>query len=209
MLDLINDERKRAGLQPVELDLELSGIAQLHAQDMVNRDYTGHVNPEGLTPTERAVRGGVQTTVGENIASNPNITDANFALARSPVHYENMLRPFWTRVGIGMAQYSSGLFKIVQLFSSRDFADEPLSASEKKSINQQLVEGILEVNPTLIGENERLSSALQSWHQSSPNSSISSFLRSRGFNGFTLRNLNVPFTPDIYEKIIERRVFKE
>ena len=101
---------------------------------MVNRDYTGHVNPEGLTPTDRAVRGGVRTTVGENIASNPNITDANFALARSPVHYENMLRPFWTRVGIGMAQYSSGLFKIVQLFSSRNYISDPLSNREQEAI---------------------------------------------------------------------------
>ena len=65
------------------------------------------------------------------------------------------------------------------------------------------------MNPNIIGENSDLSSALQSWHKNSPNSSITSFLRSRGFNGFALRNLNVPFTPDIYEKIIERRVFKE
>lgn len=98
----------------------------MHAQDMVDRDYTAHVNPEGETSNDRAKRMGIETLVGENIASNPNITDANYRLARSPIHYENMLRPFWVKVGLGFAQYSSGVFKIVQLFSTRNYDDEPL-----------------------------------------------------------------------------------
>ena len=69
---------------------------------------------------------GIKTVVGENIASYPNITQLNLRLARSPLHYENMLRDFWTRVGVGVAQMPYGSYKVVQLFSSRNFNNKPL-----------------------------------------------------------------------------------
>jgi len=43
--------------------------ATLHSQDMLNRDYFSHTNPDGLDPADRATNAGYPTTsVGENIA---------------------------------------------------------------------------------------------------------------------------------------------
>ena len=47
VLDLINEERRSAGEEPVVLDDTLSQVAQMHAQDMVNFDYSAHVNLRG------------------------------------------------------------------------------------------------------------------------------------------------------------------
>lgn len=44
MLRLINEQRKLAGEEEVELDEELNAVAQKHAQDMVNREYLAHIN---------------------------------------------------------------------------------------------------------------------------------------------------------------------
>lgn len=178
---------------------------------MVRRDYTSHVNPEGLSPSDRAERRGIMTTVGENIASNPNITDANLRLVRSPLHFENILRSFWTRVGLGLAQYpSSGVFKIVQLFSSRDFAKEPLKKNELSVIKDQVIQGIKDNNPNIISEDVNLSKQLQTWQDSFYSQmSVNSFLRSKGFQNFALRNLNVPFTPETTQKITERKIFMD
>ena len=79
---------------------------------------------------------GIYTAVGENIASNPNITDSNYRLARSPIHYRNMLNPLWTRVGVGVYLDSKGSFRVVQEFSTRDFAKAPPNQAEIKTIQE-------------------------------------------------------------------------
>jgi uncharacterized protein YkwD len=93
---------------------------------MVRRNFSGHVNPEGEDPTDRAIKMGITTPIGENVANNPNITDAHYRLSRSNIHLRNTVRSFWTRVGLGFAQNSLGVFAVTQEFSSRDFDVDPL-----------------------------------------------------------------------------------
>ena len=107
-------------MQEVTLDPKLTQLAQYYASDMVRRGYSGHYSPEGDGPGERAKKAGIYTPVGENLAMNPNITDAHYRLARSSIHLRVMTDPQWTRVGIGFAQYSNGAFRIVQEFSTAD-----------------------------------------------------------------------------------------
>ena len=94
---------------------------------MVRRNFYGHVNPEGEGPDDRAKKMGITTMVGENIASNPNITDSHYRLSRSNLHLINTVRPFWTRVGLGVAKNRQGVFVVVHEFSSRDFNVDPLT----------------------------------------------------------------------------------
>ena len=54
---------------------------------------------------------------------NPNISDANYRLARSAIHLRVMIDPEWTRVGLGIAQMPSGAFRIVQEYSSKDLEE--------------------------------------------------------------------------------------
>ena len=56
--NLINGERASYGLSALEYDEDLADIARSHSQDMANRNFFDHYNPEGLGPTERAVAAG-------------------------------------------------------------------------------------------------------------------------------------------------------
>jgi len=54
----VNNERQTYGLSPLEYDTRLADIARAHSQDMANRNYFSHDNPEGQDPTERAKAAG-------------------------------------------------------------------------------------------------------------------------------------------------------
>jgi len=56
--NLINIERQDYGLSPLSYDTQLADIARAHSQDMAERNYFSHYNPEGDGPTERAIKAG-------------------------------------------------------------------------------------------------------------------------------------------------------
>jgi len=56
--DLINSERQKNGIPLLQYDDKLADIARAHSQDMANRNYFDHNNPEGDGPTERAIKAG-------------------------------------------------------------------------------------------------------------------------------------------------------
>jgi uncharacterized protein YkwD len=79
-------------------------VARGHSIDMLQRGYFAHETPEGRTPFDRMRDGGVRFTVaGENLALAPTVTLAHQGLMGSPGHRANILRPEFTRVGIGAA----------------------------------------------------------------------------------------------------------
>ena len=103
MLDLVNQERQAAGLNPLAPDPELTEVARRHSADMFARGYFAHDTPEGLTPFDRMQQGGVRfITAGENLALAPTIPVAHTGLMNSPGHRANILRPQFGRVGIGV-----------------------------------------------------------------------------------------------------------
>ena len=103
MLDLVNQERQAAGLNPLAPDPELTEVARRHSADMFARGYFAHDTPEGLTPFDRIREANVRfITAGENLALAPTITVAHTGLMNSPGHRANILRPQFGRVGIGV-----------------------------------------------------------------------------------------------------------
>jgi uncharacterized protein YkwD len=103
MLDLVNQERQSAGLQPLAPDPELTEVARRHSADMFARGYFAHDTPEGKTPFDRMNDAGVRfLTAGENLALAPTIPVAHTGLMNSPGHRANILRPQFGRVGIGV-----------------------------------------------------------------------------------------------------------
>jgi len=103
MLDLVNQERQAAGLEPLQPDPELTEVARRHSADMFARGYFAHDTPEGLTPFDRMREAGVRfLTAGENLALAPTIPVAHTGLMNSPGHRANILRPQFGRVGIGV-----------------------------------------------------------------------------------------------------------
>ena len=103
MLDLVNQERQAAGLNPLAPDPELTEVARRHSADMFARGYFAHDTPEGLSPFDRMRAANVRfTTAGENLALAPTIPVAHTGLMNSPGHRANILRPEFGRVGIGV-----------------------------------------------------------------------------------------------------------
>ena len=119
MLAYVNEQRRQHGLAPLRLDPALTTVARAHSADMFHQSYFSHDTPDGRTPFDRMHAAGVTYTMaGENIAYAPNVTVADTGLMNSPEHRANILRPQFTRVGIGVV--SGGLFE--EMFT-QDFAD--------------------------------------------------------------------------------------
>ncbi|MCA1642620.1 MAG: CvpA family protein [Acidobacteria bacterium] len=103
MLELVNQERAQAGLQPVAADPELTVVARAHSADMFARGYFAHVSPEGLSPFDRMTRAGVKyRTAGENLALAPTLRIAHAGLMNSPGHRANILQHAFGRLGVGI-----------------------------------------------------------------------------------------------------------
>lgn len=103
MLDLVNQERQAAGLNPLAADPELTEVARRHSADMFARGYFAHDTPEGLTPFDRMRAANVRfLTAGENLALAPTLSVAHTGLMNSPGHRANILRREFGRVGIGI-----------------------------------------------------------------------------------------------------------
>lgn len=102
MLDLVNEERVKAGLKPLKMDLELTRLARVHSRDMFLRGYFSHVNPDGKDPFHRMDDFGIEYFVaGENLALAPNVDLAHEGLMNSPGHRANILTAEFGLVGIG------------------------------------------------------------------------------------------------------------
>ena len=137
-LALVNDERRKYGFNPVILKNDLSSLARLHANDMIDRNYFAHVSLDGLTPNDRRLREGIATPVGENLAKDLSTLRAHRSLMRSAAHRANILNPSWNTVGISVLLDDS-YYYVVQQFS---FDFDNLSTdleSELIKLNSSLV----------------------------------------------------------------------
>jgi len=120
MLSLINNERQAQGLEPLTMNSSLSTAAKLHSQDMINRNFFNHINPDGLTPSDRARNAGYRfITLAENICGNPSIDAGHSSLMGSPSHRVNILNPSYKEVGIGIVDGGPYGKMITQLFGTQ------------------------------------------------------------------------------------------
>jgi uncharacterized protein YkwD len=53
--NLVNNERQKQGISPLQFDTKLSEIARKHSNDMASRNFFSHYNPEGQDPTARGL----------------------------------------------------------------------------------------------------------------------------------------------------------
>jgi uncharacterized protein YkwD len=114
VLDLVNERRflgatcggdpKAGGLEPLETDEVLRATARLHSQDMADRAFFEHVNPDGDDPFDRMANAGFEGAEpwGENIAAGaptPEIVVQGWM--DSPGHCENIMFPQFRVLGVG------------------------------------------------------------------------------------------------------------
>lgn len=103
MLQLVNRERQKHGLHPLQADAEMLQVARAHSQDMFAKGYFAHDNLEGKDPFDRMRAANVRfSTAGENLALAQTVEIAHANLMNSPGHRANILSPNFGRVGIGI-----------------------------------------------------------------------------------------------------------
>lgn len=116
----VNAERTSRGLAALVLDANISVVARRHSQDMVNRHFFSHVNPDGDGLAERLSDGGIAYNIaGENIAWNnypdPVDTAVNGWMG-SAGHRANILDNRFSRTGVGVVADATGRYYFTQVF---------------------------------------------------------------------------------------------
>lgn len=103
VLDLVNQERGKAGLQPLSLDANLMKAAQDKSDDMVKNNYMSHYAPNGEDPFTRMQRDGAMG-LAENIAGGQQTPqDVVNAWMGDEGHRDNILNAQVTKMGLGVA----------------------------------------------------------------------------------------------------------
>ena len=70
VFDLVNQIREENGLEPFVYNETLAGTARAHSQDMIDRNFFSHTNPDGEDPFDRMRDNGLSFSMAaENIAA--------------------------------------------------------------------------------------------------------------------------------------------
>jgi uncharacterized protein YkwD len=99
----LNQYRASLGLKPLVYSKTLETAADAQVQDLYDRGFFAHINPDGEDPGMRAIRAGFcHKYVGENIAAGQvTVLQVMQAWKDSPSHNLNMIDPDYAYVGIG------------------------------------------------------------------------------------------------------------
>jgi uncharacterized protein YkwD len=134
MLRMINHDRQRYGLAPVELDPDASAVADAYCRLQIRNRTSGHFTLDGQTPYMRYSFAGGNDGLSENAAA----WSANFGFSDRALldmmrrsqeammgeaaphdgHRRAILDPHATHVGIGVS-WEGGEFRIAQEFIRR------------------------------------------------------------------------------------------
>jgi uncharacterized protein YkwD len=106
-LCLLNRERARENLPALRRDERLELASQRHSEDMAERRFFAHDNPDGTTSARRMARAGYEAgLVGENLAwgGGDEATPEHIVVGwmNSPGHRRNILEPRFEEIGVGV-----------------------------------------------------------------------------------------------------------
>ncbi|MCL2053901.1 MAG: CAP domain-containing protein [Oscillospiraceae bacterium] len=116
VLDLVNAERKKAGVRSLQLDGNLCKAAEVRSAEIITK--FSHTRPNGKS-WSTAVEGRYNS-LGENIAAGYKTPqEVVKGWMSSPGHRENILNPNFTKMGVGYAE-SNGMYCCywTQIFAS-------------------------------------------------------------------------------------------
>ncbi|WP_010165789.1 CAP domain-containing protein [Candidatus Epulonipiscium viviparus] len=106
ILQLVNEERIKAGIHPLELDYELTKVAQIKSTDMQENQYFSHESPTYGSPITMMESFDISgwNKIGENIAmGHKNPATVMKSWMSSSDHKANILKEEYTHIGIGYA----------------------------------------------------------------------------------------------------------
>jgi len=146
-LNLINWERTSRSLSALTMNTSLRTVARNHSQDMVNRGFFSHTNPDGDDPFDRMADAGITySSAAENIAWNQGYADpvqtAVTGWMGSSGHAANILTSGFTKTGVGIAVTGGGKYYFTQVFTSGFKRGEPVYVIEGSWVEpEDLVQG--------------------------------------------------------------------
>lgn len=102
---LVNEERAKEGLAPLEIDETAMSLARAKSQDMVDRDYFSHEDPSDGSYMYKQLSTYFYTA-GENIAWGQRTPEAVVeAWMKSEGHRANILSENFEYIGVGFVDY--------------------------------------------------------------------------------------------------------
>ncbi|MFE6870413.1 CAP domain-containing protein [Kitasatospora sp. NPDC057692] len=110
VVGLVNVQRSQAGCGPLSADSRLATAAQVHSDDMADRNFFDHASPEGTHADQRIEAAGYRwSTWGENIARGQKDPAAVMeSWMNSPGHRANILNCSFKQIGVGVRTGSGG-----------------------------------------------------------------------------------------------------
>ena len=122
---MVNHYRAENGVAGLKWAEDMSDAARRHSQDMINRDFFDHTNPDGVDVAGRLDNLGIAwIAVAENIARTTTSTEepakaALNAWKESPAHDANMVDATYEESGVGCA-IGDGYVYFTQVFIYRE-----------------------------------------------------------------------------------------
>lgn len=103
MLEKINKERLAVNLKPLTMDENARKLGREYGTYLFKNGIFSHTDLEGKGPSDRMKSAGIEYMFsGENLALASNLDEAHKGLMESQGHRENILYPFFGKVGIGV-----------------------------------------------------------------------------------------------------------
>lgn len=118
VIDLVNQERAKAGLSPLKENTELAKVAEVKAEDLRDNNYFSHTSPVYGSPFDMMKQFGIKyTAAGENIAKGQRSPqEVMNGWMNSEGHRANILNSNFTEIGVGYVTDSNGNTYWVQMF---------------------------------------------------------------------------------------------
>lgn len=161
LLNLINAERSKAGLNQLQLDDLANRVATEHAQDMARGHFLSHWGSDGRKPYQRFALAGGTDAVQENASAANNIQSLTLAgifedlkdmhasmMAEVPPtdgHLKTILYPFHTHVGFGLG-FNGYNLRLDELFLARWVHIEPFPREAKPNSTVSVQGKLLNAN---------------------------------------------------------------
>jgi uncharacterized protein YkwD len=121
ILELTNKARAEKNLPALTVDSVLTAVARAHSANMAKKGEMNHVL-DGKNPADRVKEAGYHYSwTGENIAMGENVTvpDIFEGWMKSKAHRDNILKPEYQEIGIGIARNDKGEVYYAQEFGTK------------------------------------------------------------------------------------------
>lgn len=111
LVQLVNAERARAGLQKLQIDERLTNIALQHSSLMAGKHALSHQFPGEPDVRHRITTTGLRFDFsGENVAYDTDILSAHRSLMNSPPHRANILDANYNVIGVGVVRRGNAIY---------------------------------------------------------------------------------------------------